>query len=191
MAQWSAKWISYAYDPRQDVGVFAFRRRLRLDSVPPKLDVRVSADQRYKLFVNGQLVEFGPQRGDALHWFYETIDLAPHLRAGDNWISALVWNFGWMAPMAQCTVRSGFLFEPLDADQKDLATPHGWEVGLLKNWGFDMMHAGKGGYYIDVGPGELIDFRGAPWGWRVGEEPPGSVQWREPHVVYQAEDRGS
>ncbi len=34
---WNAKWISFAYDPRQDLGVFAFRRAFSFSegSVPP------------------------------------------------------------------------------------------------------------------------------------------------------------
>ncbi len=110
---WNAKWISYVYDPRQDLGVFAFRRRFTV-AAPPKgfrcgiggWKVRVSADNRYRLYCNGKLVGRGPQRGDERHWFYETIDLEPYLVTGENELVALVWNFGWLAPMAQHTVRT-------------------------------------------------------------------------------------
>lgn len=105
---WNAKWISFAYDPRQDLGVFAFRRRFFRAS-----QIRVSADNRYKLYCNGKLVGMGPQRGDERHWFYETYDLTPFLVDGENELIALVWNFGWMAPMAQHTVRTGFVLEDL------------------------------------------------------------------------------
>src|SRR5688572_21503872 len=112
-SQWKARWISYAYDPRLDVGVFAFRNRFQLEEVPGILLARVSADNRYKLYVNGQLIAFGPQRGDILHWFYETVDLSDKLKVGDNEIVAVVWNFGWMSPMAQVSARTGFLFNVL------------------------------------------------------------------------------
>src|SRR5687768_2507632 len=98
---WGAKWIGPAYDPRHDVGVFAFRRTIDLATVPEEMLVRVSADNRYKLYVNHQLVEFGPQRGEARHWFFETVDLAPYLAPGKNVVWALVWNFGYWSPMAQ------------------------------------------------------------------------------------------
>lgn len=191
MPAWNAHWISISIDPREDLGVFGFRRRAVFDEKPAELRVRVSADQRYKLFVNGQFVEFGPQRGDVLHWFYETIDLAPYLKAGENWIAALVWNFGRWAPMAQHTIRTGFVFEPLDSRHKSLATPEGWEVARLKNWSFDMMHADDMNFYIDVGPGEIIDFRNAPWGWRTGEDAKGLADWRKAYSVCRAEDRGT
>lgn len=191
MPAWNAHWISISIDPREDLGVFGFRRRAVFDEKPAELRVRVSADQRYKLFVNGQFVEFGPQRGDVLHWFYETIDLAPYLKAGENWFAALVWNFGRWAPMAQHTIRTGFVFEPLDSRHKSLATPEGWEVARLKNWSFDMMHADDMNFYIDVGPGEIIDFRNAPWGWRTGEDAKGLADWRKAYSVCRAEDRGT
>ena len=185
MASWDARWISYAYDPGEDVGVFAFRTRFDAQVVPESLTARVSADQRYKLFVNGVLVSWGPQRGDLEHWFYEAVELAPHLQPGENWISALVWNFGWMAPMAQHSARTAFVLEA-----EGLSTPGSWEVARLDNWGFAMMHGGLGEFYIDVGPGEWVHFQDAPWGWRTGgDEPP--AEWRAPHVVATAEDRGA
>lgn len=175
MAQWNAKWIGYTYDT-QDLGVFAFRRTLRVDAVPAELPVKVSADNRYKLYVNGAMVAFGPQRGDERHWFYDHFDLASYLREGENEIVALVWNFGWLAPMAQHTVRTGFVF-----DGPGLDTPGEWEVGRVEGWGFEMMHSTVGEFYIDIGPGETIGPRGLK---NVSE-------WRKPHVISAAEERGA
>ena len=200
---WNAQWISISIDPREDLGVFGFRRRVELSSIPKELKVKVSADQRYKLYVNGQFVGFGPQRGDVLHWFYETYDIAPFLKKGENWIAALVWNFGRWAPMAQHTARQGFVLEgPIDDKRQTindngteasstLSTPDGWEVARLSNWSFDMMHSEDMNFYIDIGPGEIMDFRGAPWGWRTGEDAKGLADWRKPNHVCRAEERGT
>lgn len=175
MAQWNAKWIGYTYDP-QDLGVFVFRRVLRLDAAPTELPVKVSADNRYKLYANSVMVAFGPQRGDERHWFYDHFDLAPYLREGENEIVALVWNFGWLAPMAQHTVRTGFVF-----DGQGLDTPGEWEVGRVEGWGFEMMHSTVGQFYIDIGPGEIIGSRAVE---NVSD-------WRKPHVISAAEERGA
>ncbi len=199
---WNAKWISYAYDPRQDLGVFAFRRRFASAS-----SIRVSADNRYKLYCNGQLVGMGPQRGDERHWFYETYDLTPFLVEGENELVALVWNFGWMAPMAQHTVRTGFVLEELSVspppyplpsktmalrgEGESLSTPHGWEVARVDAWSFDMMHNGVGEFYIDIGPGEKVDFRELPLS-ACGEGVGGwGLDWRMPHIICTAEDQGA
>lgn len=188
---WSAQWISLSSDPREELGVFAFRRAFDLTEIPATLPVRVSADQRYKLYVNGQFVGFGPQRGDVLHWFYDTYDLAPHLKKGKNWIAALVWNFGRRAPMAQHSARTGFVLESLRTEYATVNTPTEWSVTRLSNWTFDMMHSDDMHFYIDIGPGEVMDFRGAPWGWRTGEDGKGLADWRKPHQICRAEERGT
>jgi hypothetical protein len=35
-----------------------------------------------------------------MHWRYDTVDLAPQLRAGRNVLAALVWNWGAEKPVA-------------------------------------------------------------------------------------------
>jgi hypothetical protein len=178
---WSGKWIGYRYDPREDLGFFAFRNLLTLQAVPESLTVRVSADNRYKLFVNGELVSFGPQRGDEKHWFYETLDLAPFLQPGENEIVALVWNFGFLRPMAQHSVRTGFL---ADCDEvSSLSTPGDWQVRRVAGWDFEMMHSSLGDFYIDVGPGEIIEARGASY---LTER----EGYSKPYTIYHAEERG-
>ncbi len=197
---WNASWIALSADPREDIGVFGFRCRLVLDETPAELKVRVSADQRYKLYVNGDMVCFGPQRGDETHWFYETIDLPPFLQVGENWIAALVWNFGRWAPMAQHTVRTGFVFDiapPVngsavseDVGGGGLSTPGDWEVARLPGWDFDMMHSGVGDFYIDVGPGEIQRSGPSATFDGVVGEPGRLLEWKTPHRISQAEERG-
>ncbi len=182
---WTAKWIALAYDPREDLGVLAYRNRFHLDNVPAHASIRVSADNRYKLFVNGHMVSFGPQRGDSAHWFYETLDIAPYLKEGDNLIWALVWAFGWMAPMAQMAVRSGFVFE---SEIEGLSTPGKWEAARVKSWDFAMMHSGMEHFYIDIGPGEIWDGRSFP-DWQ--QIPVEDLGWKPPHVIRTAAPRGA
>jgi hypothetical protein len=173
-----AKWLNFAYDPRQDLGVFAFRTSLTLPLVPDQYLVKVSADNRYKLFVNGEMVHFGPQRGDVLHWFYDVVDLAPFLRSGANKVEALVWNFGYWAPMAQHTVRLGFFMESED----DLVTtPGDWEVAKVESWDFQMMHRDLGWFYIDIGPGEVVDLR---------KNDLAGLNWRKPNAISDVLFRG-
>ena len=60
----------------------------------------MSADNRYRLYVNGEQVASGPQRSDVMHWRYETIDLAPRLRSGckrDSSTQVLGGSSGWTA----------------------------------------------------------------------------------------------
>src|SRR5579863_10154781 len=106
---WHAAWVTHPTAPLREPLVLHFRRSLELASLPASYKVRVSADNRFILFVNGRRVGDGPARGDLSHWRYERFDLAPFLRAGDNLITATVWNFGVYAPVAQMSDRTAFL----------------------------------------------------------------------------------
>ncbi len=54
----------------------------------------ITADQSYRLWVNGQFVCRGPARGYQHHWPFDEVDLAPVLRPGHNWISIQAYNPG-------------------------------------------------------------------------------------------------
>jgi hypothetical protein len=67
-----------------DYGVYHFRKNFSLNEVPKEFIIHVSADNRYRLFVNGEPVCFGPARGDLMHWRYESIDISAYLKTGEN-----------------------------------------------------------------------------------------------------------
>ncbi|MBS1724896.1 MAG: family 78 glycoside hydrolase catalytic domain [Armatimonadetes bacterium] len=170
--RWKARWISYGSQPSEDLGVFWFRRTFKKPA-SGRLVVRVSADQRYQLRCNGQFVGDGPQRGDLQHWYYETCDLSDHLVEGENQLDAVVWSFGRHAPMAQHSYRLAFVLEG-----EGVSTPDGWEVAKLTGHDFAMMHNEVGGFYIDIGPGEIM----------TAPAPP--VEWRKPNEVSHVLERG-
>jgi hypothetical protein len=55
--------------------------------------VRLSADTRYKLTVNGTRAGVGPPRGYDSAWYYDTVDLAPFLVQGKNTVIIDVVRF--------------------------------------------------------------------------------------------------
>ncbi len=183
---WSGKWIGPAYDPKADIGIFAFRRTFQWEAKGVPVSVRVSADNRYKLLVNGHVVALGPQRGDLEHWFYDTIDLTPYLGPGENTIVALVWSFGYWAPMAQIAFRTAFLF---DDPTHGLSTPDHWEVARVHGWDFEMMGRNIRNFYIDIGPGETLDGNLLPNWTDLGAGD--SQTWKTPNVVRGASSRGA
>mgnify|MGYP006315619529 CR=1 FL=1 len=87
----SERWITHpalqTADPRKPAAL-QFRREVELKRVPAQMLVRVSADNRYVLFVNGKRVGAGPSRGDLAHWRTRLIDLAPYFQSGKNVIAA-------------------------------------------------------------------------------------------------------
>src|SRR5260370_19458555 len=125
---WTARWIAAPKAPANDYGVYYCRRSFDLAAKPERFVVHASGDNRYQLFVNGHRVAWGPARGDLFHWRYETVDLAPHLRAGRNVLAAVVWNFGIHAPQAQVTQQTGFLLQGAGETEKAVSTDRTWKA---------------------------------------------------------------
>jgi len=161
----AAPWISHPEAPNDEFGVFHFRRAFELQAAPRRFVVHVSADNRYRLFVNGEQVSSGPQRSDLMHWRYETVDLAPHLRAGHNVLAALVWNWGVERPVAQFSRRTAFLLQGDSPAEAVVSSGPEWRV--LWNEGYapiPVRGEAVGGYYA-APPGESVDAGRYPWGW--------------------------
>jgi hypothetical protein len=158
----AARWISHPTAPGDEYGVFHFRRTFELAAAPERFVVHVSADNRYRLFVNGRQVCSGPQRSDLMHWRYETIDLAPHLRPGRNVLAALVWNWGRQRPVAQFSRRTALLVQGDSEREAPLNTGPEWKV--LHNEGYAPVPVELPTYYASP-PGESVDGGAWPWGW--------------------------
>lgn len=70
-----------------------FTRHFNLPSRPTKSVLRFSADTRYKLYVNGKHIAVGPTRSSPLIWYYDTLDIAPYLKEGQNEIRFVVVRY--------------------------------------------------------------------------------------------------
>ena len=150
---WPAKWISVPGAGELDYGVYYFRKDVDLPAVPARYLVHVTGDNRYKLYVNGTLVSMGPAKGDAAHWNYETVDLAPYLNGGRNVIAALVYNEGHRRPDSQISVSTGFLLQG-EAESARLYTDKSWLC--IQDPAYSPVNAIVIGYYV-AGPGEKVD----------------------------------
>lgn len=51
-----------------------FRKKILLEKIPESLKLQISADSRYKLYVNGKLAELGPSKGDRQIWYLDEVD---------------------------------------------------------------------------------------------------------------------
>ncbi len=186
---WSAKWISVPGAPPFNYGVYHFRRTFQLASKPAHFVIHVSADNRYQLFVNGDRSAEGPARGDLYHWRYETVDIAPLLKAGGNTLAAVVWNFGQYAPEAQLTWQTGFLLQGDTEPERIADTGVSWRCTRDGAYSpLPVTYADVHGYYA-AGPGERIDGSKYPWGW----ERPGfdDAAWPQASVLSNGGPRDS
>lgn len=179
---WPANWVTCPDVPFRDYGVFHFRKTFSLTSKPGKFLVHVTGDNRYRLFVNGTPVCSGPARGDLYNWYFESVDLAPYLKAGENVIAALVWNMGVYAPVAQISNQTAFVLQG-DSEAEQLVNTNGtWKVMVNQSYtpcSTDNMQRLRA--YMVIGPGDQIDGSRYPWGW----EQPGynDVAWKAASAV--------
>ena len=124
---WNAKWIDVTNTNAHGYGIYHFRKKIVLNEKPGQFIIHVSADNRYKLFVNGELIALGPAKGDLYHWNFETIDIAPYLKKDANVIAALVWNFGDVKPVWQASFQTGFILQGDTKTEEILNTNKTWK----------------------------------------------------------------
>ncbi len=174
--QWPAKWICETVHASTEPVVVAFRRRFRLDAAA-RVRVHVSADERYELFVDGERVGRGSERGDLGHWYFETYDL--DLAAGEHVIVARTWWLGPQGPcpFAQFSVRSRFVLASEGAHAALLDTGKAaWECKRLGGYTFL-----PPGMAWGAGAKVRISGKDASWGFERGE----GDGWKPAHAVGQ------
>ncbi|MBI2513138.1 MAG: hypothetical protein HYV96_14265 [Opitutae bacterium] len=157
--------------------------------------VHVSADSRFLLYCNGHLVSRGPARGDIRHHFYDTCDLTPHLRSGENVLAAIVFDMSRVAhrpsalgaPCAIMTFAGGFLLEgEIESRGRSLERLDtgvaGWCVRADTSYRFQNEGTRFEGYH---GYFEHRVGRELPAGWNLPEFDDSS--WAEATTLYVAE----
>ncbi|HEY8936721.1 MAG TPA: alpha-L-rhamnosidase C-terminal domain-containing protein [Cyclobacteriaceae bacterium] len=165
--KWKAQWIHVPHQPGKEFGVYLFRKSIDLEIVPSTFIIHVSADNRYKLYVNTTLVSLGPARGDLFHWNYETVDIARYLKPGKNIVAALVWNEGELKPLAQISDQTAFVLQGNSTNEAILNTDASWKC--LRDSAFQQLRVeGIYGYYA-AGPGEFVIMKNHPRDWNKVE----------------------
>ena len=161
--QWKAKWIAVPGTDPHHYGVYLFRKSLKLSQKPHSFIVHVSADNRYKLYVNGKMVGLGPARGEVYHWNFETIDIAAALNEGDNTISAQVWNTGEYGNEAQISFRTAFIVQGNGDNEQVTNTDSSWKCTRDSSYSPNpplLIYT-----YYAAGPAERKDMNLAPGSW--------------------------
>jgi hypothetical protein len=167
--RWRARWI-WADGPIDGRHSVALRRTVALPSVPEVVPARLSAIARYTLYVNGVEVARGPVRANPRRQPYDVVDLAPHLRAGDNVIGAIAWRYQdampwWLPPpVSNDTTRGAFVFEAALGDGW-LVSDDQWTAAVLDGW------TGTPGTGVSARGTEIIDLRSLPVGWHEPDAP--------------------
>ena len=177
--QWKANWISVPQINPTGYGVYYFRKDINLPLVPKMYPVHVSADNRYKLFVNEKLVSLGPARGDLQHWNFETVNLAPYLHTGHNIIAAQVWNEGEQRMEANMSLRTAFILQGANDEAQTLNTNSSWKC--MMDSSYSPLKVTMATYYV-AGPGEQVDMKSHISGWSKYEY--SDSNWKNSQVLF-------
>ena len=130
--KWTAQWIMHPTAEPQAHAVILFRKNFDLSKNPEKFVIHISADNHYRLFVNGKYILRGPARGDISHWFYETIDIAQYLQSGENTIAAEVVNWGPKRSFTYFSQMTSFILQG-DAEDEKVVNTSGGSWKCLQN----------------------------------------------------------
>ncbi len=178
---WTAKWIDVPNTNAHTYGVYHFRKSFSLDDKPQHFIIHVSADNRYKLFVNDSLVCFGPAKGDLYHWNFETVDIAPYLTKGKNTVAALVWNLGDDKPVWQISYQTAFILQGDTKTEEILNTDNTWKC--MRDSAYNPLQPQLIYTYYAAGAAEKIDMNYYPENWTAVNYDDAS--WLNAHELFE------
>lgn len=128
---WKAKWIWDKENLTEKNVWMCFNKKVSLEKIPEKLIAHISADSKYWLYINGESVVFegSVKRGpDKNAGYYDSIDIAPYLKKGENSISALAWFWDNETSYSYCSSgQGGFIFEAVGEDVA-IVSDKSWKV---------------------------------------------------------------
>lgn len=105
-----------------------FRKSFSLDERPRHAALRISADDYYKLYVNGTFVGQGPAQGYPYRYNYNEWDLSDYLVAGRNTIAVHVYYQGLLNRAYNSEdLRMGLIAELRTDRGFSLFTDHSWK----------------------------------------------------------------
>ena len=128
---WQAKWIWDTENIAEENVWMCFNKKVTLDSIQNELIAHISADSKYWLYINGETVVFegSVKRGpDETGGYYDSVDIAPYLKKGENSICALVWYWDDETSYSyNGSGQGGFIFEAVK-DDIAILSDSSWKV---------------------------------------------------------------
>lgn len=176
--EWTAKWIWPVKEAHGGSGQqrSLFRKTFEV-SHPASCELRVdvSADSKYRLYLNGVLVGRGPCKGDMWQRYYDTYDLSSALVAGRNTLAAEVVHYPFAlsggnreaGPVSEWRSDSGGFW--LEGACKDTASGNRIVLDTDSTWKSRVIDAVRiidEKYTLFVGGTEDVEGTRLPHGWR-------------------------
>ncbi|CAH1002000.1 hypothetical protein LEM8419_02915 [Neolewinella maritima] len=188
-----ANWITHPEVAGQEHGVVLFRRDFEVTTLPDSFVVDVTADNHFRLYLNGAWVAFGPQLGDVEHWRLDRIDLTDYLRPGQNTLAVQVVNWGYHRMFGLQSVHTALLVQGYGAAEVLTTTGYDGNYQCLIDNSI-RAHEVKwrtgnndiiGGLYAN-NPTDSLHVAAHPWGW---EQPVyDAAHWRPAVFIEQGSE---
>ena len=137
-----------------------FRKKVVLANAPKRALLRISADDYYKLYVNGQFVTQGPANSYAFCYYYNVVDLTPWLRQGNNQLAIHVYYQGLVNRAYNSGDQRQGLIAELFADGVQLLDED-WLCARAEEYSYSRTIA------YDTQFDEIIDERRKLHGWKL------------------------
>lgn len=159
-------WIAPAEG--DEPGLYLFRKAFELNNLPDSFVIHISADPRYRLWVNGEWITFGPAAGHFYHWNYETLDIQPFLKMGTNTIAVEVRQAAALNGPREISFWTGMILSGPNVQGVRLQSDASWKVLQSPGWKpLEMTASNSVRGYI----------AGGTESWDAGQHP---VDWMQP-----------
>ena len=133
---WSAQWIGVIGGNKPNTWI-CFRKKFDLAEDPKQAVAKIACDSKYWLWVNDELVVFegqlkrGPTPQDT---YFDSVDLSPYLRQGENTVAVLVWYFGCHGFSHNSSGKAALLFDA-NIDGLPLISDDTWKARVHPAFG--------------------------------------------------------
>ena len=122
---WIAKWIWSPGRMRRPFHCSYFRKTFDVKGTSRRAMIHCAADSKYRLWVNGKYIGFGPARGHSKHPYYDTHVVM--LSAGQNTLAFLVQHYTDRCAIFS-SVRGGLICQVEVGGEVVEATENSWRT---------------------------------------------------------------
>ena len=134
----TATWIGIESAQGKKEQYIRFRRTVELPTQPASASVKISADSRYRLYINGKPIGFGPSRCYPHHQCADVHEVADALQSGENLIAVMVYQPGYSHYSYACREKLG-LWLTLEVDGKPvLVSDDSWKASRDPSYSSDV-----------------------------------------------------
>lgn len=87
---WTPDW---RFADNEEAQFVCFRKVIEVNSAIHGCNIKISADSRYKLYVNNCFVQEGPAKGGRNTWYFDYADIGAYMKRGKNVLAVIVLRY--------------------------------------------------------------------------------------------------